>query len=188
MTQTNPSSTAKGIELKADTAIQGLQTAVPAGVTQILVGKVTYQLPDLVKYAQQMVQPWKTIRTAHATIRQEIAARPVDKKNLEGFLADLKIAMSAVLGRDSQVLTQFGFKPQKPTKALTPEQKVTRAAKARLTRALRGTKGSKQKAAIRQTQNPAISISPSGEVSVATTGDQATPPAVSTQPTATKPV
>ena len=159
-------SVVRGIELRADTAIQGLQTAMPAGVTQLTVGTVTYQLPDLVKYAQSLEQPWKDARAARATVHQTVLNRPADQAKLEGFLADLKAALSQVLGRNSVVLKEFGFKPQQPRKPLTPQQKVQRAAKAKLTRALRHTAGSKQKAALKQTASPQIVISPQGAVTV----------------------
>jgi len=159
-------SVVRGIELRADTAIQGLLTAMPAAVTQLTVGTVTYTLPDLVKYAQSLEQPWKDARAAHATIHQAILNRPTDQAKLDGFLADLKAALSQVLGRNSVVLKQFGFKPQQPRKPLTPQQKVQRAANAKLTRALRHTAGSKQKAALKQTASPQIVISPQGAVTV----------------------
>jgi hypothetical protein len=171
-------SVVKGIELRADTAIQGLLTAMPAGVTQLTVGTVTYTLPDLVKYAQSVEQPWKDVRQAHATIHQAMIDRSADKQKLEGFLADLKASLTTVLGRGSATLLQFGFKPQQPRKPLTPQQKVERAAKAKLTRALRHTMGSRQKAALKQTSAPSVAVSPQGTVSITpTTGGNATPAA-----------
>jgi hypothetical protein len=167
----NQKSVVKGVELRADTAIQGLQTALPSGVTQLLVGSVTYQVPDLLKYAQSLVQPWVDVRDAHATIRQAMLTRPADEKVLVGFLADLRVALQALLGRDSETLTKFGFTPQKPRKPLTPEQKTLRAAKAKLTRKKRGTLGTKQKASLGPTPTPSVAIASDGQVTISPTGD-----------------
>ncbi|HZU98408.1 MAG TPA: hypothetical protein VFF73_17000 [Planctomycetota bacterium] len=166
MTTMNSKSVPRGIEQRADSVIQGLQTAVPTGVTQILVDQVAYQIPDLIKKAQDLVQPWKTCRGAHATVRQEMATRPTDKQNLEDFLAAFKIGLSAAVGRDNEVLTSFGFKPYKKPKALTSEQAALKAAKAKLTRQKRGTLGKKQRAAIAPATTPAVGIAPDGAVTI----------------------
>jgi hypothetical protein len=162
----NQKSVVKGVELRADTAIEGLQTAVPSGVTQLLVGGTTYTVPNLVTYAQSLVQPWVNVRNAHATIRQEMLTRPADTKALVGFLADLRVALQTLLGRDNEALTKFGFSPQKPRKPLTPEQKTLRAAKAKLTRQKHGTLGSKQKAALGPTPTPSVAIASDGQVTI----------------------
>ena len=165
----NDNSLPKGIELRADTAIQGLQTALPPTLTQLTVGTVNYQIPALIKFVQDAEEPWKQVRAAHALIRQIIQARPVDYQNLLNILADLKTALATVLGRDSETLTKFGFIPAKRKKPLTTEQKALRAAKAKLTRQKRGTLGSKQKAAIKTTETPSVTISPDGSVAIVTT-------------------
>src|SRR5580704_9796265 len=144
----NDKSVPKGVELRADTAIQGLQTAMPSKVTDVTVGAVDYKVPDLTTYAQSLVQPWKDARAAHAVLRQFAQDKPAAYQKLIAFLADLKIGMSSVLGRSSEELTKFGFKPQQNRKPLTSAQKAVRAAKAKLTRAQRHTLGTKQKAAL----------------------------------------
>ncbi|HZV01411.1 MAG TPA: hypothetical protein VFF73_32155 [Planctomycetota bacterium] len=191
MSSTNSSSipSTKGIELKADLAIQGLLTKLPAGVTQMLVGTTTFQLPDLIKHGQELLQPWKDVRAAHTTIKTAMVTRPSDKKNLEGFLADLKVSLMSIFGRESQSLNDFGMKPQPQKKPLTTEQKALRAAKAKLTRQQRGTLSKTQKAAIRQTQNPTVTINPDGTSVIAGANGTAPPaapsPAASTNTTNT---
>jgi hypothetical protein len=173
----NQKSVVKGVELRADTAIEGLQTALPSGVAQLLVGDTLYQVPNLVKYAQSLVQPWVDVRNAHAMIRQAMLDRPADKKALVGFLADLRVALQTLLGRDSEVLTKFGFSPQKPRKPLTPEQNTLKAAKAKLTRQKHGTLGAKQKAALGPTPTPSVAISPDGQVTISPAGGASDVPA-----------
>jgi hypothetical protein len=60
-----------------------------------------------------------------------------------------KAALSIVLGRKSPMLLHFGLKPHQQRRALTPEERVVRAEKARQTRILRHTMGSRQKAALK---------------------------------------
>lgn len=126
-----------GVERKADAAINGLLSHMPAGVTQLTVGGVTYQVADLVKVAREHVQPWKDIRAARAVERQVLQARPEDDPKLRKFLADLKYALSCVLGRDSEQLRNFGIAPSRRAKDLTAEEILARAEKAKLTRELR---------------------------------------------------
>jgi len=183
MTTLNPKSTAKGLELKADNVIQGLQTAVPTGITQLLVDKTVYQIPDLITKVQGLVQPWKTSRAARTTIRTVSATRKSDTENLENFLAALKIGLSAAVGRDSEVLTSFGFKPYKKAKARTSEENALAAAKAKLTRQKRGTLGKKQKAAIQPATTPTVEISPQGGTTITPgSGGTSQPPATNQGP------
>ena len=90
----NEKSVIHGVELRADSAINGLLNAIPAGVTSLTVGTVTYQIADLVAKARQLEKPWKDARAAHATIRAVTQSRPRDYQALVEFLADLKIRSS----------------------------------------------------------------------------------------------
>jgi hypothetical protein len=154
----NPKSVKRGIELRADTLIHGLETAVPAGVTQLVVSGVSTQVADLIKEVQDDVQPWKNARAAHAVLRQFTQDRPAATRKLAALIADVKIAITTIVGRENEVLTSFGFKPHKSPKPLTSEQKTIRAAKARLTRQKRHTLGSKQKAALKATETPVLNV------------------------------
>src|SRR5438445_13262860 len=106
----NQKSVVNGVELRADTAIHGLLSALPAAVTQVTVGTVTYPVADLVKFAQALVQPWKDARAAHAALRQVTQNRPKDYQRPIAFLTDLRFSLSVILGRDNEDLSKFGFK------------------------------------------------------------------------------
>ncbi|MEZ0227822.1 MAG: hypothetical protein ACAI25_04300 [Planctomycetota bacterium] len=127
----------RGIELVADTAINGLKFHVPAGVTSIVVGGVSYQIADLVKLAETLIKPWKDVRAARAVIRQAMDDRPEELAQLKTFLADLNYSVATIVGRDSEELRQFGFRPKRRRKDLSAEEKAEAAAKAKLTRALK---------------------------------------------------
>jgi len=158
----NPKSVEHGTELRLDTLIEGLQTAIPAGITSLPVRGAGTKIADCVTQAQALVAPWKTVRVARTTISGVMVNRTGDQEAARVFLTDMKTALSAVLGVDNQALAAFGFKPKKPTPTLTPAEKVLRAAKAKLTRQKRNTMGSRQKAALRTTGTPVVTIGPDG--------------------------
>ena len=179
----NDKAVIRGVELRADMAVQGLQTALPPSVTQLFLGSTPFTIPDLIGHLQQLEKPWKDARAAHATVRQVVQDRPQDYQNLLSALVDLKGALQGVFGHQSEDLTKFGFKPTKRRKPLTSEQKAVRAAKAKLTRQKRGTLGKKQKAAIKETAAPTVTIGPDGKsvITPASSGAPAAPVPSSSQ-------
>src|SRR5262245_40840020 len=124
----NDDSVLRGIELRLAVAKDGLPGAIPAGVTTIKVGKLTYAVADLVKKIGEVEKPWKDARAAQAVIRAVMQNRPKDLAAAIEFLADLKAALVALLGRESQDLAKVGFKPQTRRRPLTTDEKVLRAA------------------------------------------------------------
>ena len=168
----NEKSVIHGLELRADTVIQGLLKALPPSVTQLTVDTVTYQIPDLVKTVQGAVQPWKDTREAHAVIRQNMANRPADRARLIDLLSGVRDAVKTVVGSRSETLTQFGFKPKRSRKPMSPEKQAIAVAKAKLTRARRHTLGKRQKEALGKADVSQIVIHPTGEVTIT----PATPP------------
>ena len=158
----NPKSVIHGVELRADLAMVGLQTALPASVTQLAVGGVVYTVPDLIVALQGEVKPWKDAREAHAVIRAVMASRPEDLQRLVQFLSDLKDALRSVLGSRNEALTQFGIKPKRSRKPLSTEKQAIAKAKAKLTRAKRGTLGKRQREALGKAETPTIEIGPNG--------------------------
>jgi hypothetical protein len=177
----NEKSVVHGLELRADTAIQGLLTALPPSVTQLVVGTVTYTIPDLVKVLQDDVKPWKDVREAHSIIRQVMASRPADRERLVDRLADIRDALKNVLGSRSEALTQFGFKPKRSRKPLSPEKQALAVAKAKLTRAKRNTLGKRQKEALGKAEVSSVVIHPTGEVTITPAAAPPTDPQASAE-------
>lgn len=164
----NPKSVTYGTELRLDSVADGLKTSVPAGHTTFLVGGTAYTLAELEKRLEEITKPWKTVRAAQAVIREAMATRADDERVALSFLKDLRMTFSTILGKQSEGLTKFGFKPEKARRALTPEELLVRAEKVRRTRELRGTKGRRQKEAIKAEGTAPIVIAPTGSVSPAT--------------------
>ncbi len=166
-----------GLELRLDTAIQGLQTAMPAGVTTIPIAGANLTIPDTIKLAQTRVLPWKSKRGANETLHQLRLDYPRDYQAALEFLADLKAGLVPILGRTSASLTSFGFKPQKKRKEPSLAKKVISHAKGLNTRAARHTVGSKQKAEIHGAEPSSVVVTPDGAVKpVAPAAPQAPPP------------
>jgi hypothetical protein len=141
MTQSNinDKSVSHGIELRLDTAISGCANAFPPGVTALQIRNVTFNQADLNTKLVSLDTPFKGARTAHSALRTFTSQKPQLVKEAEQFLADLKAALAGAVGSDNELLTQWGFKPKKAAKPLTSEEKVLKAAKAKLTREKRGT-------------------------------------------------
>ncbi len=112
----------RGVELRLDTLISGLESVLPMGVTELRVGNVTYKIPDLIKAAQELDQPYKAKRAAHSVLRQARLNKERDREAALEFLADAKAALVALHGRKSAELIDYGFKPQQtPRKRAKPE-------------------------------------------------------------------
>lgn len=110
----NNESVVRGTELRLDTVIAGLASALPASTTSLMIGRSSMAVADVVKLATALEKPWKDVRAAHAVIRGAMAHRLQDQDAARTFLAELQAALIGVFGRDSQELVKFGFVPHRP--------------------------------------------------------------------------
>jgi hypothetical protein len=156
-----PKAVRHGLELRLDAAVSGLKNA-PKGLTKLTVGGVVYTVADLLKNAEEIEKSWKDARAARALLAAITQNRPKVSEAAREFLADLKAALVAALGRESQELTNFGFQPQQRRAPLTTEQSVLRAAKAKMSPEKRHTMGSRQKESLRETGTPSVTVDSNG--------------------------
>jgi hypothetical protein len=93
-----------------------------------------------------------TAATAAATtaFHNAVAAEQETRSTTQKLVADFRAFALATFGDDLEALSDFGLKPRKKA-VRTPETQVTAAQKALATRKARGTKGKRQKAAIKGT-------------------------------------
>jgi hypothetical protein len=89
-------------------------------------------------------------------IDAQLLALKLARVQMLGVASDLqemhtqwKGSLAVSLGRKNPELANFGLKPQVQRRALTPDERVARAEKARQTRRLRHTGGRRQKAALK---------------------------------------
>ena len=140
----------KNSQMKEQQRLQQVRDAavkyLPATSTLTVDGhKVT--VPDVLKVLDASLAAFVAEQAAKATLTTAKADRRQQQLLGAQEITALKVAVTAELGSTSPLLVPFGF-AKKPRVPLTAQQKVLRAAKAKLTRQARGTKGSKQKLAV----------------------------------------
>jgi hypothetical protein len=163
MSQTvNSQSVSHGMEQQLDTAIDGCNNGFPPGVPTINIRGIVYGPADLKTKLETFDNPFKNARAAHAALHQFTSEKPALVAEAREFLNDLKMALGGAAGANNQFLASWGFPVKKARKPLTSEEKLLRAAKAKLTRQKRGTLGKRQRAAIKQTATPSVQVNSDG--------------------------
>ena len=164
--------------------LSGLQAVIPEDATlqmpggmtgkSTLVGDLTTGLSLYTAVDTQTT----ALKAAHQQLEGEIPS-------LRSLLDQLKAALIALFGKTSPQLKQFGleFKQRTP---LTPAQLVARAERVRQTRSLRGTMGSKQRAAVQFTGQVVVATQVSAPVSAQSGGQRA--PVASSSGSASDPI
>jgi hypothetical protein len=158
----NPAAKVYGWELRLDTAASGVKNAFPATANEIILHGVPYTQPALLAEAQDVVAPWKAVRDAKAVIRAFAQNKKALVARARKFLGELQAGITVHTGLESEVLTEYGFKPKRRKKPLPVEKNAIRVAKAKLTRLRRGTKGKRQKEALKFTGQLQVQIAPDG--------------------------
>ena len=157
-TVTQSSGASHGLRAALNAMLSGVQTVIPDG-SLIRVNGVDEKKADVVSELQSLLAQYASIDSSAAVAK---AARVQLRQALPAAsqtLQQLKDAIFAFLGRGSPELQKFGLKARTARKPTT-QQKALAAEKARRTRALRGTKGSRQKAAIRYAGEPTLVLGP----------------------------
>jgi len=157
-TVTQPRGASHGLRAALNAMLSGIQTVIPDG-SLIRINGVDQKKADVVTELQSVLEKYasvdSSVAVAKATRVQLHQAQPAAQQTLQ----QLKDAMIASFGRGSPELQKFGLRAPSARK-LTTQQKALAAEKARRTRALRGTKGSRQKAAIRYAGEPTLVLGP----------------------------
>jgi hypothetical protein len=143
---------------------QGVQNTLPAGTSLTINGMATKQAA-----IDTQLQSWITVfqaaDTAKATYQNAVAARVAITAAAKAYYTALKAVIKAYFGAQSAQLASFGITADKPV-VRTAQQKLVSAAKAKQTRALHGTLGKKQKAALTVVGNPPVSIPSVGDQTI----------------------
>ncbi len=158
----NKASVAKGLELKLETLLDGLKSGIPSGMS-LKLGGVDYDAASLVHELEAHVEVFTDVRDAKTALSAKVLIAKGDKPAAMKLYALVRAALQALLGMESADLVKYGLKPRKAPKPRTNEQKAVASAKALKTRELRGTKGPKQKAAIKAAGAYDVTVSPVAE-------------------------
>jgi hypothetical protein len=109
----------------------------------------TYTLAELTKFFENRIEATLAV----AALRTQWIAASAKYEALDGQASKIARSLRDYLvnehGEGASLLADFGFVPPRKAPPRTPEENVSRAAKAAATRAARRTMGKKQKAAIK---------------------------------------
>ncbi len=122
---------------------------IPAGSTVMVAGQSLTKTGILAVY-QPLLDLFAEIDAGVQSLKSQRLALQAALPAAHQFTVNLRAGLVALFGKGNPVLESFGFSGTKPHK-LTVEQKTARKAKAAETRALRGTGGKRQKAAVKYT-------------------------------------
>ena len=157
---TGGTGTPSGLEAELLNALSGIQAVLPPGSGLSLGGQIVTQA-QLVAEFEAAIAPYAAVRAERVVYLQKLKDRTAGHAATRERLSQFRSAAVAFFGAGSPLLAKFGFRP-KTKQALTTGQKAMAAAKRSLTRKLRGTLGSKQKAAIKSEGAPVVSLSGGG--------------------------
>jgi type I site-specific restriction endonuclease len=163
-----------GVRAALEAMLSGVQQAIPDG-SEVLVAGAKLMKADMVAKLQGFLSQYSAIATQAAELKADRQGLRQSLPEVRQLLQELKDAMIVAFGRSSPEIQKFGLRGRTARK-LTSEQRALAAEKARRTRALRGTKGSRQKAAIRFAGQPTLVLGP-GE-----TPAETSPAAVAAKP------
>jgi hypothetical protein len=147
----------KGLELELTLLHKGLDSALPDGTSLTLAG-VSWTKAALVTELAKDLEQFQAVKDQVRILK---SARQAKQQSLSGartLTKNLKSALVAYFGRGSPMLAPLGIRVGGGGKALTSEQKVLRAAKAKATRAVRHTLGARQKRTLRAVGTPTVTL------------------------------
>jgi hypothetical protein len=130
-----------------------------AAIQAIAIAGASVTTKDIVATLQSRIDSAKAALSTRATWRTAVQADRALRDKTKTFVAGLRQALLVAFVGQIDTLADFGLTGRKST-ALTPEEMLVRAAKAKATRAARHTMGSKQKAEIKGTVAPTAPASP----------------------------
>jgi hypothetical protein len=125
----------------------GIEKHFPNG--QFTLGKTAYTTQTLLQALRVLEGAHVALNAAHASVTDGVAKLQQAETSTGPLLRDVKRFVLSAYASSPQDLTDFGLQAPKARKPLTSEQRATATAKLRATRSARGTKGTKQKAALK---------------------------------------
>ncbi|MHB1844574.1 MAG: hypothetical protein ACYCWW_07035 [Deltaproteobacteria bacterium] len=158
----------RGTEKQLVSVLGGVQKILPATISFVVNGQ-SFTQPQLVQALTGFLALFQSARDAKTAYEKQLVARTAELPNVKEFLAGLKSALEAQLGKKNPELQAFGYSVAQ-RKALSSGQKAVAAAKRKQTREKFGTLGKRQKQAT-VTEPASLVVDPKGSV-------QLVPPAV----------
>jgi hypothetical protein len=133
-------------------SLQGIQR----GIAEVLTtGKTmsfrqsTIDGPGLLALITPLLATIQKVGDEKTAWKQAVAAKKAIEASAEQLVTDVRKGADSSFSETSVEFEQFGFTPRKTAASLTPEQKQLKVARARATRAARGTLGSRQRRSVK---------------------------------------
>jgi hypothetical protein len=130
----------KGFRSELQQMLQGWQEVIPSDSTVTSSGGSLTEAAVLAQL-QGYLGAYAALDTHVTAVKQARAVVSSQLPAARAYFAVLKAAVANLFGDASPQLAQFGLAPKKARKPLSSQELAVRAAKAKATRALRGTKG-----------------------------------------------
>jgi hypothetical protein len=128
--------------------ISGLQKHFPN--QSLNFGKQAFTTASLVAVFQTVIDAIQAVNTAHAALKDAVSALRAVETQQAPVIRGFKRFVLAAFGAAAQELSDFGLQPPKVKQPLSTEQRAAAKAKAKATRAARGTdKGKKKRLSVK---------------------------------------
>jgi hypothetical protein len=137
-------------------------------------GNVTYTTASLVQLFTSLVASMTALNVAQKNAKDALAATQGLQANVDPVIQAYKRFVLAAFSNATQTLADFGVEPPKARTPLTSEEMAAKTAKARATRAARGTTSKKQKLAVKGNVT-GVTVTPITAPTAATPAEPVTP-------------
>jgi hypothetical protein len=156
----------------------------------LTIGNAAYTPASIVQILQGLADVYARVDAAHVSVTDLVSEQRATESKVAPFLRDYTKFLRGTFGAGATLLADFGLQPPKARTPLTGEQVVARSAKAKATRAARGTTSKKQKLAVVGDVTGVVvtPVTSSHPAPAAPTAPPATTPAVVPAPVVTTPV
>ncbi len=171
--------------------ISGFTNDLPTTVKNLTIAGGSMTVAAILSQLNAIMTTINTVATTKTAFTEAVAARKAALPADKAFIAQLVMAVKLLFGTSASQLAAFGITPPKAKAKPTIKALAIAKAKSAATRALRGTKGKKQKAAITlQGQSTLQVLGPDGQpVDPADAGSSSgSAPATPAAPAAAAPV
>ncbi len=144
---------------------QGVLLELPGNVSLTING-VSVNAAAIDTTLQSWITVFKAVDSAKASYKNAVSARVAITTAAKAYVKALKAVVKAYFGPQGTQLASFGIATDQPVER-TAQQKLVSAAKAKQTRAVRGTTSKKQKAALTVVGNPPVLVPSTGPQGIA---------------------
>ena len=127
--------------------LEGIQANLPTAT--LTIGGKSYSPAQLLAFVQSCLASLMAVQMAHGALRDAVAADRTFQAQNQATLKAIRSMIALMFVDNATKLAEFGLTPPKERTPLSAEALLSRAAKARATRAKRRTMGRRQKAAIK---------------------------------------